>query len=76
MKTLFEQGLELEKQGDYESALAIYLQEAELGNDEAECREGNIYRFGRGYRSGIGNYWSKFAELASKRFNKLCSNRN
>lgn len=59
MKTLFEQGLELEKKGDYESALAIYLQEAELGNDEAECRVGNIYRFGRGYPKDYDKalYW-------------------
>lgn len=49
MKTLFEQGLELEKQGDYENALKLYLQASEKGDDEADCRIGNIYRFGRGF---------------------------
>lgn len=49
MSKLFKKGYEYEKQGDYANALSIYLQEAELGNDEAECSIGNIYRFGRGY---------------------------
>lgn len=35
MSELFKKGYEYEKQGDYVNALAIYLQEAELGNDEA-----------------------------------------
>ena len=36
MKTLFEQGLELEKQGDHENALNLYTQAAEQGESNAQ----------------------------------------
>lgn len=48
MSELFKKGYEYEKQGDYENALKLYLQAAEQNDDEAECRIGSIYRFGRG----------------------------
>lgn len=35
MKTIFEQGLELEKQGDYENALKLYTQAADQGDIRA-----------------------------------------
>lgn len=48
MKTLFEQGLELEKQGDYENALKLYTQAAEQGDSNAQWRIGAIYYTGKG----------------------------
>ena len=48
MSNFFEQGLEFENKNDYENALRLYLQAAEQNHDMAECRIGNIYRFGRG----------------------------
>ena len=48
MKTLFEQGLELEKQGDYENALKLYAQAAEQGDSNAQWRIGAIYYTGKG----------------------------
>ena len=36
MKTLFEQGLELEKQDDYENALKLYAKAAEQGDSNAQ----------------------------------------
>lgn len=49
MSDLFEKGYQCEKSGDFAGALALYLEAAEQGDDEAECRIGNIYRFGRGF---------------------------
>ena len=65
MSELFEKGYKSEKQGDYETALQLYLQAAEQGSDEAECRIGNIYRFGRGCPKDYAKalYWySRSAE--------------
>ena len=47
MKTLFEHGLELEKQGDYENALKLYTQAADQGDTRAQMNIGYIYRSGR-----------------------------
>lgn len=47
MKTIFEQGLELEKQGDYENALKLYTQAADQGDIRAQMNIGHIYRSGR-----------------------------
>ena len=49
MSDLYNQGFEYEKQGDYKTALSLYEQAANQGDDRAECRIGNIYRFGRGW---------------------------
>lgn len=48
MKTLFEQGLELEKQGNYENALKLYAKAAEQGDSNAQWRIGAIYYTGKG----------------------------
>ena len=53
MKTLFEQGLELEKQGDFENALKLYAQAADHGASDAQWRLGLMYHLGKGVEKNL-----------------------
>lgn len=59
MKDFFELGYEHEKSGDYLRAIELYEIAASNGHDEAECRLGSIYRFGRGVQKDYEKafYW-------------------
>ena len=59
MENFFELGYEHEKSGDYLRAIELYEIAASNGHDEAECRLGSIYRFGRGIQKDYEKafYW-------------------
>ena len=65
MKILFEQGLELEKQGKYEQALKLYEQLAEQGDSNAQWRIGAIYYTGKGVNKNEAK-GLKYVKLAAE----------
>ena len=63
MSGFFEQGLEFEKNGDYDSALKLYKLAADQGDSNAQWRLGAIYYTGKGVPKNEteGLQWVKLA---------------
>lgn len=72
MKDFFELGYEHEKSGDYLRAIELYEIAASNGHDEAECRLGSIYRFGRGVKKIMRRHFIGIIVLLIKVILMLC----